>query len=162
MSKSGVNKKNQELEGKTKQLNINYQNLIVQNKLLKEKNQNLLNEKKLLKELIIDQLKKNENLILNPPLMHRRVSKYFYFQIILGILVIILSLGFHILYLSVTDCLLFTNGDSGCWIKSWLGMNVHASFYLDLLLYSLIGLQVILIIFIIKNQFSKISKTFKK
>lgn len=160
MIKSGVNKKNQELEGKAKQLNINYQNLIVQNKLLKKENQNLLNEKKFLKELIIDQLKKNKNLISNPPLRNRSVSKNLYFQIILGIIVIILSLGFHILYLSVTDCLLFTNGDPGCWIKNWLGMNVHASFYLDLLLYSLIGLQVILIILIIKNQFSKVSKTF--
>ncbi|MFX0070985.1 MAG: hypothetical protein ACFFAO_07840 [Candidatus Hermodarchaeota archaeon] len=78
----------------------------------------------------------------------------FYIKIILAISVIILSLAFHIVYLSVTSCLYHTNGSSQCWIKSWLGTRVNASFFIDLTLYLLIGLQLILIVLIIKNKIS--------
>jgi hypothetical protein len=158
MSKSGAKKKNLEFE---KEADKREKNLITQITLLKKENQSLIKESKILKELILDNAKKNyqktmdQALLLDPPVRNLNIKKIFYFQIILGILVIVLSLGFHILYLSVTDCLLFNNGDLGCWIKNWLGLNIHASFYLDILLYSLITLQILLIILIIRNQLAE-------
>ena len=158
MSKSGAKKKNLDFEKQADNREKTYQNLIKQITLLKKENQTLLKESKILKDLVVDRAKKNyqkssdQAFILDPPVKNPSIRKSFYFQIILGIIVIILSLGFHILYLSVTDCLLFNNGDPGCWIKNWLGINIHASFYLDILLYSLIAIQVLLIILIIRNQ----------
>lgn len=151
MSKSEVKKKNGDFEKQVGKSENSYQNLITQINLLKKENENL-------KDLIVGRVKKNyqkslgQSFIFDPPVKNQSIKKGFYFQIILGILVIVLSLGFHILYLSVTDCLLFNNGDPGCWIKNWLGIDIHASFYLDILLYSLIAIQILLIILIIRNQ----------
>ena len=156
MSKIGVSKKNLEIEEQAKKVNGNYQKIIRQNHLLTKEKQTLLNENKILKNLIIEYLKKKEIFSLNPSVKNESVKKVVYFQIILGILVIVLSLGFHILYLSVADCLLFNNGSPGCWIKSWLGINIHASFFLDILLYSLIAIQILLIVLIVKNHIAKI------
>ena len=139
MSKSEVKKKNGDFEKQVGKSENSYQNLITQINLLKKENENL-------KDLIVGRVKKNyqkslgQSFIFDPPVKNQ------------SILVIVLSLGFHILYLSVTDCLLFNNGDPGCWIKNWLGIDIHASFYLDILLYSLIAIQILLIILIIRNQ----------
>ena len=161
MSKSGVKKKNLDFEKQADKREKSYQNLITQINLLRKENQDLLNESKVLKDLVVDNVKKNyqksldQAFVLDPPVKNLNVKKVFYFQIILGILVIVLSLGFHILYLAVTDCLLYNNGDPECWIKNWLGIDMHASFYLDVLLYSLIALQILLIILIIRNQLAE-------
>ncbi len=82
----------------------------------------------------------------------------FYVKIILAITVIMLSLAFHIVYLSVASCLFYTNGDSKCWIKSWLGMPVYASFFIDLTLYLLIGFQLVLIILILRSKIIELKK----
>lgn len=82
----------------------------------------------------------------------------FYVKIILAITVIMLSLAFHIIYLSVASCLFYTNGDQNCWIKSWLGMPVYASFFIDLTLYLLIGFQLILIILILRSKIIELKK----
>jgi len=152
MSKSGVEKKKLDFEKQDHKSEKKFQDLITQINLLKKENESL-------KDLVVGRVKKNyqkskdkASILLNPSVNNLSFKKSFYFQIILGIIVIVLSLGFHILYLSVTDCLLFTNGDPGCWIKNWLGIDIHASFYLDVLLYSLIAIQILLIIFIIRNQ----------
>jgi len=78
-------------------------------------------------------------------------KSYFYAQIVIAISVIILALAFHIVYLSVTDCLLYNEGNSSCWYKSWAGIPIHASFFIDLTLYSLIGAQIILILLLIRK-----------
>ena len=83
----------------------------------------------------------------------------FYAKIIIAITVIMLALAFHIVYLSVASCLFYTNGNSECWIKSWLGMPVYASFFIDLTLYLLIGFQLILIIMILKSKIEDIKNT---
>jgi hypothetical protein len=150
MSKSGIEKKNLDFKDQGKKSEYNDHELITQINLLKRENENL-------KDLIIDHVKKesrkspHQPSLTNIPVKNQPNKKGLYFQIILAISVIILSLGFHILYLSVTDCLLFSGGDSGCWIKNWLGMDIHASFYLDLFLYSLIAIEVLLILLIIRN-----------
>ncbi len=93
------------------------------------------------------------------PHKNMKIKKSFYVQIILAIGIIVLSLGFHILYMSVADCLLFTDGDPACFYKSWMGIKIHASFYLDLMLYSIIISVSILIILIIKNMiYEKLKK----
>ncbi len=81
-----------------------------------------------------------------------RIDLSFYVKIILAITVIMLSLAFHIVYLSVASCLFYTNGSSKCWIKSWLGMPVYASFFIDLTLYLLICFQLVLIILILRSK----------
>ena len=70
-----------------------------------------------------------------------------------------LSLAFHIISLSVASCLFYTNGSSQCWIKSWLGIPVYASFFIDLTLYLLIGCQLVLIILILKTKIKDISNS---
>ena len=50
---------------------------------------------------------------------------------------------------------MYNNGDPSSWIVSWLGIDLHASFYLDIMLYSLISIQVILIVLIIRNTLVK-------
>ena len=79
----------------------------------------------------------------------------FYVKIIIAITVIMLSLAFHLIYLSVASCLFYTNGSSKCWIKSWLGMPVYASFFIDLTLYLLIGFQLVLIVLILRSKLSE-------
>lgn len=161
MSKSRISKKNLEFEEQADRNNKNYMKLVEKYNQLKEENQNLSDESKILKDAIIENTKKNYQISLieagnlNHSHKNTEFKKSFYFQIILGIIVIVLSLGFHILYLAITDCLLYNGGDPGCWIKNWLGIDIHGSFYLDIMLYSLITLQFILIILIIRNQLAK-------
>jgi len=161
MSKSGLTKKKLEFEKQVDKRDKNYSNLIVRYNKLKKENQNLLDESKILKDLIIENSKKDYQISLikagnlNKTHKNSEMKTSFYIQIILGIIVIVLSLGFHILYLAITDCLLYNGGNPACWIKNWFGIYIHGSFYLDLMLYSLIGLQVLLIILIIKNQLAK-------
>jgi len=161
MSKSRLTKKNLEFEEQADRNDKYYMNLVEKYNQLKEENQNLSDESKILKDLIIERTKKNYQISLieagnlNNSHKNSEIKNSFYIQIILGIIVIVLSLGFHILYLSITDCLLYNGGDSGCWIKNWLGIDIHASFYLDVMLYSLIALQSLLIILIIRTQLAK-------
>lgn len=161
MSKSRISKKYLEFEEQADRNNKNYMKLVEKYDQLKEENQNLSDESKILKDVILENAKKNYQISLieagnlNNSYKNSEIKKSFYFQIILGIIVIVLSLGFHILYLSITDCLLYNGGDPGCWIKNWLGIDIHGSFYLDIMLYSLITLQFILIILIIRNQLTK-------
>lgn len=137
----------------------NYNQLIQKIYQLTNENQQLNEENKVLKDLILEKQDDNfhsfinnkEDLLFYP----NKAKKSFYFQIVIGLLVIILSLGFHIVYLAVTDCLMYSGGNSECWIKSWLGISIHASFFLDLFLYSLIFLQSILIILIIRNKINE-------
>lgn len=118
----------------------------------------LLSENEILKKIISDRIFENRSSSTNSSssdfgvTMKQKTDFTFYLKIILAISVIILALAFHIVYLSVASCLFYTNGSSGCWIKSWLGMTVNASFFIDLTLYLLIGLQVLLIILIIKHK----------
>ena len=156
MSNSGI-KKNLDFEKLRDKNQKDFKILIKQYNQLKEENQNLIAERQILKDLFIENAKKNHqnSLIEETNLNTLENSKFrnsFYFQIILGILVIVLSLGFHIVYLSVTDCLLYNDGDPGCWIKNWMGIDIHTSFYLDILLYSIIVIQSLLIILIVKNK----------
>jgi len=161
MSKSRLSKKNLEFEVQVESNNKNYMALVEKYNQLKEENQNLSDESKILKDVIIENTKKNYQVSLieagnlNNSHKNTEFKKSFYFQIILGIIVIVLSLGFHILYLAITDCLLYNGGDPGCWIKNWLGIDIHGSFYLDIMLYSLIALQCLLIMLIIRNQLAK-------
>ena len=90
---------------------------------------------------------------------HTHHDYSFYMKIILAIAVIMLSLAFHIISLSVASCLFYTNGSSQCWIKSWLGIPVYASFFIDLTLYLLIGCQLVLIILILKTKIKDISNS---
>jgi len=153
-----------ELEPKNKDAFINnekvrYKELYLQ---LRDQNKNLTIENKVLKSLINGEEQKNlklspkEKQVLFNLFKNSKLGKSFYFQIILGIFIIVLSLGFHILYLSVTNCLFYNGGDSGCWIKNWLGIDIHASFFIDLILYLLIALQSLLIILIIRGKFHSI------
>ena len=161
MSKSRLSKKKLEFEEQADRNDKNYMYLVEKFNQLKEENQNLSDESKILKDLIIENAKKNYQISLieagnlNNSHKNSEFKKTFYFQIILGIIVIVLSLGFHVLYLAITDCLLYNGGDPGCWIKNWLGIDIHGSFYLDIMLYSLIALQALLIILIIRNQLAK-------
>ena len=125
---------------------------------LEIENRQLIAENKTLKDLIIENAIKNHHLstreivTFKTSLENKKFNKSFYIQIILGILVIILSLAFHIVYLAVTSCLMYTNGDPNCWYQNWLGIDIHTSFFIDLVLYSLIFIQSILIISIIRNK----------
>jgi hypothetical protein len=142
-------------------LDKGYDNLFEEYEKLKTQNNKLNYENEMLKKLIIENSKKQlpGSLIkvnpINPTNNYPKLGKVFYIQIILGISIIILSLGFHLLYLAVTSCLMYTDGDFSCWIVNWLGIDLHASFYLDLMLYLLIIFQVILIILLIRNTFNK-------
>ncbi|MFX0082359.1 MAG: hypothetical protein ACFE94_11475 [Candidatus Hodarchaeota archaeon] len=157
MSNSGLRKKNLELEKQVDRKDNNNLNLVEKYNQLKEENQNLLEERKILKELLVENVKKDHQVsLLEVDDLKDCHKNTFYFQIVLGILVIVLSLGFHILYLSITDCLLYSGGDQECWIKNWLGIDIHGSFFLDVMLYSLIVFQILLIILIIRNQLAKV------
>ena len=137
----------------------NYIELIQKYNQLNNENQHLFEENKVLKNLILEKqdynfqysINNKENIRIHP----NRIKRSFYIQIVLSLLVIILSLGFHIVYLAVTDCLMYTDGNPDCWIKSWLGIIIHASFFIDLFLYSLIFLQSILIILIIRSKINE-------
>ncbi|MFX1500044.1 MAG: hypothetical protein ACFFDH_03670 [Promethearchaeota archaeon] len=128
---------------------------------LDRENTILAEENRLLKDIIIKNNKKKfEKSLVNEKFLKsknesKKSSLSFYIQIILGIFIIILSLGFHILYLAITSCLIYSDGKSNCWIVSWLGMDLHASFYIDVVLYSLIAIQVIIIILIIREKIQK-------
>ncbi|MFX1530938.1 MAG: hypothetical protein ACFFBC_07490 [Promethearchaeota archaeon] len=158
MSKFRVSEKNLELNKQDGISNKKFSHLVEKYNQLKKENQNLLEESKILKDLIIQNAKKNYQLSiieadnLNNSHKNSKFKNIFYFQIIIGIIVIILSLGFHILYLAITDCLLYNGGDPGCWIKNWMGIDINGSFFLDIMLYTLIMLQVLLIMLIIRNH----------
>lgn len=164
MSKTGLNEDKLELEiniDSKDKFNKNYSDLYIKYNELKIENYNLKQENSILKDIVIDKTKEElENSLikddlLNPVVKFPKIGKSFYFQIILGISVIVLILGFHILYLAVTSCLMYNEGSPNCWIVSWLGIDLHASFYLDLMLYSLVGIQVILLLLIIRDKFLK-------
>ena len=93
----------------------------------------LLSENRALKEIISDRIIERlspTSEIGSNEIEHNKNSKIdlsFYVKVILAITLIMLSLAFHIVYLSVASCLFYTNGSSKCWIKSWLGMPVYAS-----------------------------------
>ncbi|MBY8984644.1 MAG: hypothetical protein KGD65_06245 [Candidatus Lokiarchaeota archaeon] len=160
MSDVRPRKNNLEVEERRDNININSREILEKFSRLKEENQSLINESRILKEIVLKTTKKNHQILKgesNDVQTHKNIKlkKSFYFQIILGIGIIVLSMGFHILYLSVTDCLLFQEGDPGCFYKSWMGIKIHASFYLDLMLYSIIICVSILIILTIRNLFAK-------
>lgn len=126
----------------------------------------LLSENKALKEIISDRViermgqSQEKNQI--EDIENSEIDLSFYVKIILAITVIMLALAFHIVYLSVASCLFYTNGSSKCWIKSWLGMPVYASFFIDLTLYLLIGFQLVLIILILRSKISELNLKSKK
>lgn len=164
MSKTVVNKDKLELEVSIEskdKLNKGYSDIYIKYNELKTENYILKQENSILKDIVIENTReKHENSLISedllaPVIKFPKIGTSFYFQIILGISVIVLILGFHILYLAVTSCLMYNNGNFGCWIVSWLGIDLHASFYLDVMLYSLIGIQVLLIILIIQDKFLK-------
>ncbi|MFX0141972.1 MAG: hypothetical protein ACFFDN_50510 [Candidatus Hodarchaeota archaeon] len=161
MSNTGLNKDNLEREDNIDsigKLNKGYGDFHKEYETLKRKNHQLEHENSLLKDIIIKNTKDKfqssliEGDLLNPVLKYPKIGKGFYIQLFLGIFVIILILGFHILYLSVTSCLMYNEGNAFCWVANWLGIDIHASFYLDLFLYSLIAIQVTLIILIVRNK----------
>ena len=161
MSDTRINHNNVKPRKKGDNLNEqdNYTELIQKYNQLNNENQHLFEENKVLKNLILEKqdynfqysINNKENIRIHP----NRIKRSFYIQIVLSLLVIILSLGFHIVYLAVTDCLMYTDGNPDCWIKSWLGISIHASFFIDLFLYSLIFLQSILIILIIRSKINE-------
>jgi len=124
----------------------------------------LLSENKALKEIISNRVIERINLPSDRELNETSVNEKstielsFYMKIILAITVIMLSLAFHIIYLSVASCLFYTNGSSKCWVKSWLGMPVYASFFIDLTLYLLIGFQLVLIILILRSKIIELKR----
>jgi len=161
MSNIGLNKDNLELEDgidRIDKLNESNGDLYRKYNKLKKENHTLINENRLLKDLVIENAKEQyqDSLIrgddLSTAFDYPKIGKSFYVQIFLGIFVIILSLGFHILYLSVTSCLTYNEGNPFCWIANWLGIYIHASFYIDVILYSLIAIQVSLIILLVRNK----------
>ncbi|NVM36470.1 MAG: hypothetical protein HWN81_12800 [Candidatus Lokiarchaeota archaeon] len=164
MSKTRLIKDKLELEvniDSKEKLNKVYSDLYIEYNELKTENYKLKQENSILKNIVIENSKeKFENSLVKEDLLNNvvkspKIGKSFYFQIILGISVIVLILGFHILYLAVTSCLMYNDGNSGCWIVSWLGIDLHASFYLDVILYSLIAFQVLLIVLIIRDKIQK-------
>ena len=124
----------------------------------------LLTENRALKDIIsnriLEKINSSSDEELNEIRFNERnsIDLSFYVKIFLAITVIMLSLAFHIVYLSVASCLFYTNGDSKCWIKSWLGMPVYASFFIDFTLYLLIGFQLVLIILILRSKISELKK----
>ena len=124
----------------------------------------LISENKVLKEIIsnrvIERMNPSSDIKSNEISVNEKstIEISFYVKIILAITVIMLSLAFHIIYLSVASCLFYTNGSSKCWVKSWLGMPVYASFFIDLTLYLLIGFQLVLIILILRSKIFELKK----
>ena len=124
----------------------------------------VLSENKALKEIIsnrvIERINSPSNGNSNGISYNEKTSidLSFYVKIILAITVIMLSLAFHIVYLSVASCLFYTNGSSNCWFKSWLGMPVNVSFFIDLTLYLLIGFQLVLVILILRSKIIELKK----
>ena len=124
----------------------------------------VLSENKALKEIIssrvIEKIKSPLNGNSNGISYNEKssIDLGFYVKIILAITVIMLSLAFHIVYLSVASCLFYTNGSSNCWFKSWLGMPVNVSFFIDLTLYLLIGFQLVLVILILRSKIIELKK----
>ncbi|MFX0037627.1 MAG: hypothetical protein ACFE9I_18560 [Candidatus Hermodarchaeota archaeon] len=164
MSNTGLNEDNMELEIEidiVDEIDKDNGNKYKKYNELRKENHELQQENNLLKDVIIENNKKKfqdslkEGESLNPGIKYQKIGKSFYAQIILGISVIILTLGFHIVYLAVTSCLLYNNGDFGCWVANWLGIDIHASFYIDIILYSLIIIQVTLLILIIRNKLNE-------
>ena len=163
MSNTGLRKNNLEIEEKSNKTSIKSNKLLNNYSRLKEENQSLKNERKILKDIVLEETKKNHQMSIKEsinfqPHKNIKIKRSFYFQIILAIGIIVLSLGFHILYISVADCLLFKDGDPACFYKSWMGIKIHASFYLDLMLYSIIISVSILILLIIRNMFNEKSQ----
>jgi len=124
----------------------------------------LISENKALKDMIssrvIERMNPPTDVISNEISFNEKstIELGFYMKIILAITVIMLSLAFHIIYLSVASCLFYTNGSSKCWVKSWLGMPVYASFFIDLTLYLLIGFQLVLIILILRSKIIELKR----
>ena len=163
MSDSRFKKDNLEIEEEIDYLDLNPREILERYSRLKEENQSLKNEGKILKDIVLEETKKNHQMSLKEsiniqPHKNIKIKRSFYFQIILAIGIIVLSLGFHILYNSVADCLLFKDGDPACFYKGWMGIKIHASFYLDLMLYSIIISVSILILLIIRNMFNEKSQ----
>ena len=161
MSDTGINKENLDLEVEIEnvdKVDKNYDPLQKKYYKLKDDIQILSNENRILKNLIIENAKEKfqgsliQGKELKIGIKNTKIGKSFYIQIFLGIFVIVLILGFHILYLAVTSCLTYSEGNPVCWVVNWLGIDIHASFYLDFLLYSLITVQIVLIILIIRNK----------
>ena len=160
MSDSRLRKDNLEIEEEIDYLGVNPREILERYSRLKEENQSLKNESKILKDIVLEETKKNHQMSIKEsinfqPHKNIKIKRSFYFQIILAIGIIVLSLGFHILYISVADCLLFKDGDPACFYKSWMGIRIHASFYLDLMLYSIIISVSILILLIIRNMLTR-------
>ena len=124
----------------------------------------LISENKALKDMIssrvIERMNPPTDVISNEISFNEKstIELSFYMKIILAITVIMLSLAFHIIYLSVASCLFYTNGSSKCWVKSWLGMPVYASFFIDLILYLLIDFQLVLIILILRSKIIELKR----
>jgi len=120
----------------------------------------VLSENNALKEIISNHVIEKINLPSNGISYNEKssIDLSFYVKIILAITVIMLSLAFHIIYLSVASCLYYTEGSSDCWFKSWLGMPVYVSFFIDLTLYLLIGFQLVLIILILRSKIFELKR----
>ncbi|MFX1312391.1 MAG: hypothetical protein ACFFHD_07240 [Promethearchaeota archaeon] len=161
MSNKALKKKNLRFIDKIKTVSnskINLEEIYNSYNNLEAENEYLIAENKALKDLIINNVIKDHHLAtaegvpFKTSLENKKFNNFFFIQIILGILVIILSLSFHIIYLAVTSCLLYNNGNPVCWYQNWLGIDIHTSFFIDLVLYSLIFIQSTLIILIIRNK----------
>ena len=125
MSDTGLNKERLELEVNIEskdKLNKGYSDIYIKYNELKTENFKLKQENTILKDIVIENTReKHENSLISedllaPVVKFPKIGKSFYFQIILGISVIVLILGFHILYLAVTSCLMYNDGNPGCWI----------------------------------------------
>jgi len=163
MSDSRLRKDNLEIEEEIDIGDLISRKLLDKYSRLKEENQTLKNESRILKDIFLEEKTKNYQMSIREstdfqPHKGMKIKKSFYVQIILSIGIIVLSLGFHILYMSVADCLLFKDGDPICFYKSWMGLEIHASFFLDLMLYSIIISVSILILLIIRNKFNEKSQ----
>lgn len=163
MSDSRLRKDNLEIEEEIDIRDLVPRELLDKYSRLKEENQTLKNESRILKDIVLEEEMKKYQMSIREstafqPHKGMKIKKSFYIQIILSIGIIVLSLGFHILYMSVADCLLFKDGDPACFYKSWMGLEIHASFFLDLMLYSIIISVSILILLIIRNMFNEKSQ----
>ena len=150
MSKSKSGKKPDLKKLSTNDLNF----LSQKNRDLFNKNHELVFKNSILKQKVSDLEEEKVLYTQINDIRYKRSSSfkpYFYAQVVIAISVIILALAFHIVYLSVTDCLLYNEGNGDCWYKSWAGIRVHASFFIDLTLFSLIGAQIILILLLIRK-----------
>ncbi|MHA1985601.1 MAG: hypothetical protein ACW98D_03080 [Promethearchaeota archaeon] len=163
MSGSRLKKDSLEIEEEIEYSDLQPRKILERYSKLKEENQFLKDESRLLKEIVLNETKKNHQGRIKgsteyQPYKNMKIKKSSYVQIILAIGIIVLSLGFHILYMSVADCLLFKDGDPACFYKSWMGTEIHASLYLDLMLYSIIISVSILILLIMRNLFNEKSQ----